>query len=451
MEMLKRYDWYGFLKFILLSSLWIVSFQAKSQEHRDVQVTITDVDSGWAGNSINTVVFRKNALTTHGDTQFISYYDAGGNVVVGKRKTGEEKWQLKQTAFKGNIKDAHNSISIAVDGEGYLHMAWDHHNNPLRYCRSTQPLSLDMTEKMPMTGKAENSVSYPEFYNMPNGDLLFLYRDGGSGRGNMVINKYNVSTRQWSQLHSNLIDGEGKRNAYWQACVDGKGTIHVSWVWRESPDVASNHDMCYARSEDEGLTWEKSNGEKYLLPVNAVTAEYAYVIPEKSELINQTSISTDAAGHPFIASYWREQGSSIPQYHIIYHNGKKWQSLALNFRTTGFSLSGAGSKRIPIARPQIVVKGYGKKVKAWMLFRDEERGSKVSVAAIYNFKKGKYSVTNLSETPVGSWEPIYDAQLWKKKNVLSLFVQRTVQADAEGLTNTPPQMVQVLEWRPGLN
>jgi hypothetical protein len=94
-------------------------------------------------------------------------------------------------------------------------------------------------------------------------------------------------------LQNNLIDGQNKRNAYWQTCIDEKGTIHVSWVWRETPDVSSNHDMCYACSKDGGITWQKSTGEKYTLPITAATAEYAVRIPQKSELINQTSMATE--------------------------------------------------------------------------------------------------------------------------------------------------------------
>jgi hypothetical protein len=412
------------------------------------ELKIVPVEKAWANNSINTVAFRKNSLVTFRDTQFIAFYDADKYVVLGKRKLGNDNWQFKRTKYQGNTSDAHNMISIMVDGDGYLHMAWDHHNNQLRYCRSVQPGSLDMTEKMLMTGKVENKVSYPEFYKMPDGNLLFFYRDGGSGQGNLVINKYNTATKQWVQLHSNLVDGENKRNAYWQACMDAEGTIHVSWVWRESPDVASNHDMAYACSKDGGVTWEKSNGEKYKLPITAASAEYALRIPQSSELINQTSMSTDEKGNPFIATYWRDAGSKIPQYHIVYFTGKKWKSLALNFRTTPFSLSGAGSKRIPIARPQIMVKGSGKNASVLLVFRDEERGSKVSVASIDKIKKGKWKVKDLTETSVGSWEPTFDTELWKQSKVLNLFVQRVEQADAEGITNTPPQMVEVLEWKP---
>jgi hypothetical protein len=411
-------------------------------------VRLSKVDSGWAANSVNTVVFRKNSLASFRDTQFISYYDKDGFVVVGKRKIGTDNWQLKNTGLKGNVWDAHNSISISVDGEGYIHMAWDHHNNPLHYVVSKSPGSLEFSEQLKMTGTLENKLSYPEFYSLPDGDLIFLYRDGGSGGGNLVMNKYNTKEKKWSRLHDNLVDGEGKRNAYWQAATDDQGTIHLSWVWRESPDVASNHDLCYARSKDGGITWEKSNSEKYELPVTASTAEYAAMIPQKSELINQTSMTTDDKGNPFIGTYWRDQNSSVPKYRIVYLDKGKWKISTPNFRTTPFSLSGTGSKRIPIARPQVLVKGKGRKATVWLVFRDEERNNKVSVATAATIKKSNWKVQDLTEFSVGSWEPSFDIDLWKRSGLLHLFVQNVEQADGEGRTNTPAQMVNVLEWNP---
>ena len=107
-----------------------------------------------------------------------------------------------------------------------------------------------------MTGKNEDRVTYPEFYSLPNGDLLFTYRDGVSGGGNLVLNRYDLKQKQWTRLQDKLIDGEGERNAYSQMAVDAKGTIHLSCVWRETPDVATNHDMCYARSTNGGKTWQ---------------------------------------------------------------------------------------------------------------------------------------------------------------------------------------------------
>lgn len=416
----------------------------------DDTIRLVTVDSGWAANSVNTTVFRKNSLVSHTGNQYIAFYNKAGYVMLGKRKMDAVKWELHQTAYKGNINDAHNVISIMIDDDDYLHMAWDHHNNKLHYAKSKEPGSLQLGEQMSMTGKAENKVSYPEFYKMPNGDLLFFYRDGGSGNGNLVINKYSLQSKTWSPLQSSLIDGEGKRNAYWQAFVDVKGTIHISWVWRESPDVASNHDLCYARSTDGGITWERSTSEKYQLPVTESAAEKAAIIPQGSELINQTSMFADADGNPYIATYWREQNTTIPQYHLVFKKDNRWDVRDLGFRTTAFSLSGAGTKRIPIARPQITAWQKGKQTAAAIIFRDEERGSKVSVAINYDLTKNTWQVRDLTETSVGSWEPSYDTELWKSRQLLHFFLQKTEQADAEGRSNLPPQMVQVLEWKPGL-
>ncbi|MCD8539127.1 MAG: BNR repeat-containing protein, partial [Leadbetterella sp.] len=187
------------------------------------KVRISEVADGWAENSVNTVIFRKNPLVSFGEFQFISFYDAGGKVILGKRKHAEDQWELKDTGFSGDARDAHCSISIMADGHGYLHLSWGHHGHPLRYARSKAPLSLEFSPEIPMTGLNEKNVTYPEFFKMANGALLFMYRDGASGRGNLVINTYDPAIQTWQQLHSNLIDGERQRNAYWQSFTDSRG------------------------------------------------------------------------------------------------------------------------------------------------------------------------------------------------------------------------------------
>ena len=395
---------------------------------------------GWAKNSVNTVVFRKNSLTTWKQTQFIAFYDEEQFLVIGKRQLNSSKWIFQKSPYKGNAGDAHNSISIMADGKGFLHVAWNHHSTPLQYCKSVSPGSIVLGEKIAMTGLLEGLVSYPEFYKLPSGDLLFLYRVGESGKGNLIIDSYNTKSENWSQIQSLLIDGEGQRNAYWQAAVDDNGYFHLSWVWRESADVASNHDLCYAVSKDGGLSWGKSTGEKYNLPITAATAEYACVIPQESELINQTSMYV-LDGIPIIASYWREPASLIPQYHIVYLENGKWEQKQPFERQRAFSLSGTGTKQIPISRPQVIAWKKGTKSNVAMFFRDEERGSKVSVSVNKNFPEAGWVTMDLNASSVGSWEPTYDTELWKSKKQLNLFVQNVTQVDGEGRSSSPPQMI----------
>ncbi|MBE6334401.1 MAG: neuraminidase [Bacteroidales bacterium] len=399
------------------------------------------VGEGYSKTSVNATIFRNSSIVTHNNFQYIAYYDGDGYLTLGKRKIGAKVWVLKKTQYKGNVSDAHNIISMTVDGEGYIHVAFDHHGHPLNYAVSTAPESLTLGDKRSMIGKDEINVTYPEFYTLKGGDLLFAYRDGASGRGNLVLNQYDLHSKTWSRIQDILIDGENQRNAYWQMCVDAMGTIHISWVWRESWLVETNHDLCYARSYDNGKTWEKSNGEKYSLPINANNAEYALRIPQHSELINQTSMSCDEKGNPYIATYWRDSSSNTPQYRVVWHNGTAWNTRQISQRSTPFSLSGGGTKMIPIARPRIAIKGK----EGYFIFRDEERNSKVSIAYTKNIDKGEWIVGDYTDFPVYAWEPSLDTELWNSDGKLHIFVQSVKQGDGERTIEQAPEMVYILE------
>ncbi len=390
---------------------------------------------GYARTSINAVIFRKNSVISHNGTQYASWYDTAGHVVLASRK-GDGNWNVKTTPLSGNVRDAHNTISMMVDGEGYLHLSWDHHNHPIRYRRSVAPGELEFEDATTMIGTDEQRVSYPEFYKLPSGNLLFLYRNGESGKGNLIMNEYDVKTKTWSRLQDNLIDGENERNAYWQAYVSLDGVIHISWVWREDPDVSSNHDICYARSRDGGKTWEKSNGEKYTLPITASNAEYALKIPQGSELINQTSMSASSDGHPVIATYWRQGNTRIPQFFIIYHDGTRWSHERVSNRKTPFTLAGAGTKIIPISRPQVMVSGTIREMKVMLVYRDNERESLITLASRGSDRRWRYrDFVKLDRSHTPAWEPTYDTELFRQTGRLTLFVQDVGQGDGEKLSD----------------
>jgi hypothetical protein len=415
-------------------------------EPDNAPIKLAPVGEGWARSSVNAVVFRVNSVVTHGNTQYIAFYDGEGGVVLAKRRLDTTAWEVKKTPYTGNVRDAHNAISLGVDGRGVLHMVWDLHNQAIHYVRSRTPGSLEMTEPLTMTGNKEVQATYPQFYTLLDGDLLFVYREGSSGDGDVMLNRYDVQTDKWQAVARPLIDGEGRRNAYVNPmAIDSKGGWHVSWIWRESPDVASNHDVCYAYSPDGGKTWRKSTGQKYTLPITAASAEVACPVPQNSELINQTSMTVDTNNRPLIATYWRAPGSEVPQYRLVWHDGKRWRTSQVGNRTTAFRLSGGGTKRIPISRPQVVA-GPGNRV--YVIFRDEERGNGVSAAISEDAARARWRVVDLFKEPVGAWEPSYDPVVWKRDRRLHLFLQKVGQGDAETLENMPPQTVSVLQWVP---
>lgn len=401
--------------------------------------TLSEIAPAYAATSVNTAVFRKNSVVSHGDTQYVAFYDPAGRVTLASRRHGSDDWTVATTQYTGRVTDAHNIISIGVDGEGYLHIAFDHHGDSLHYARSVVPGSLELGPLMPMVGTEEDDVTYPEFHRLPDGSLLFAYRAGVSGRGNMVLNRYVPESQAWERVHTVLLDGEGDRNAYWQMYADPTGTLHLSWVWRESWLVETNHDLCYARSTDGGRTWQRSDGTPYGLPITAATAELAWAVPQNSELINQTSMTADISGRPLIATYWRDINDSVPRYRLVYHDGAAWQMSTVGERTEPFSLSGGGTKMIPISRPQVAAKGDT----VYYIFRDAERGSRVSLAYRYN-PSMQWRITDLTDFSVDAWEPSFDTALWDDKKQLDIFVQCSSQGDGERATSADATPVAIL-------
>jgi len=55
------------------------------------------------------------------------------------------------------------------------------HCVPLIYFCTERPGNIATFKRLPMTGKKESRCTYPRFINDAEGNLLFMYRDGGSG------------------------------------------------------------------------------------------------------------------------------------------------------------------------------------------------------------------------------------------------------------------------------
>lgn len=412
---------------------------------------VLPIGPGFAGSSVNVVAGLQNTLFTDGDMQFAAFYAPDGVVVLARRRLADTAWETVRTRFTGNVADAHHTIAIAVDGAGFLHVAWSHHGNPLNYARGVAPRSLQLGEKRSMTGSHEDRVTYPQFVRMPAGDLLFFYRDGRSGQGNLVLNRYIVATEKWTQVHPNLIDGEGRRSAYPTVMADRDGVLHLAWNWRDTPDVATNHDLAYAQSSDGGATWKSIAGAPLAIPLTAENADYALRIPTNRSLMNPPAITADAEGRPCLADYWCPEGSDVPQYHVVRHDGKRWNVLQVTHRTTPFVLAGTATKRPPLSRSVLLSqKSEGGRTSLVLVYRDDEQRERIVAASCSDIaaRKPVWSFCLLSEEPVGAWEPSLDPEQSLRMGHLSMLIQRVEQRDGDdrAAAAVPPTPVSVLTW-----
>ena len=407
--------------------------------------------AAWAGSSVNVVANIRQSVFTHGRTQFAAFYDADRFMVLARRSLDAGQWETRRTVYQGNVADAHNSISLVVDGAGVLHVAWDHHVSQLNYARGVAPGSIELGPRQAMTGHLEGRVTYPQLFRLPGGDLLFLYRHGASGRGSLVLNRYAVATGVWATIQNNLIDGEGERSPYWDMTIDRQGTLHLAWVWRESPDVATNHDICYARSANEGRTWSGSSGSRVPIPLTARTAEYAVRIPQNSNLMNSPAITADDEGRPYVTTYWSAAPGAPPRFRVVHHDGTAWHSIEGPAQSDVFTLSGGGTKAPPISRAVVLVERAGQDRRLHLIYRDSgpAGGGRVIAATLERPGARRWTVQDLTVEPVGAWEPAIDPAAWVGLRQVHMLVQRVTQRDGDDRTGAAaPTPIGLLVWSP---
>lgn len=407
------------------------------------------VGKGWARSSVNATIFRKDALTSNSTYQYIAFYDNEAQVIVGQRLLDTDNWTLAATGFQGRPEDAHNSISLILDGDDYLHLAWDHHVDPLNYSRSVAANSINFSPKVSMIGRDEDEVTYPEFHALASDDLLFAYRDGRSGDGKLVLNRYFHEEQRWVRVQDNLLDGEGQRNAYWQIHVGKSDVIHLSWVWRESSDASTNHDIHYARSHNGGISWVNESDLPVNLPITADNTNPVWRVPQGENLINQTSLTVDSDGAPFIATYFRTE-QQFTNIRIVFYDlqTEQWKSETVSDRASDFELGGTGSKSLPISRPLILFENRLGASWLHVLYRDTENNDQALLASSERNTGDSSTWTHrtLKGGSVDRWEPVYDSRLWQSSGLLHVYLQRVGQIDGDTASQEyAPTDINVLE------
>jgi len=283
-------------------------------------------------------------LLTHGDQQYVAYYNEKHQMIAAQRGLDERTWQKAELPSKVGW-DSHNYITMCVDSRGDIHLAGNMHCVPLIYFRTQTPGDATTFQREAMTGKQENRCTYPRFLKDADGNLLFMYRNGGSGNGRRFYNAYNVEKKTWSKfLDGPLFDGDGKRNAYPIGPKKMKdGLFHVVWVWRDTPDCATNHHLSYARSRDL-KNWTTAGGKPVTLPLTLEQTELCIdPVPPKGGIINGCQrLAFDSKGRPMVSYHKLDENGHMQIYVTRFEDGK-WQGRAITKWKKNVHFSGGGA------------------------------------------------------------------------------------------------------------
>ena len=311
---------------------------------------IIEIDSVWAGHPVGF------SLYTHGNRQYVAYYNANRNMVVGQRNLDDENFELytmpptrrETTGGTSTVLDwdSHNYVTIGVDKDGFVHLSGNMHVHPITYFKSKEANDITtLVQEMEMIGANEEKCTYPNFMLTKDGELLFHYRDGSSGNGKEIYNIYSCENKSWSRmLDVPLTDGRGSMNAYQrQPTVLEDGWYHVYWVWRDTPDCETNHDLSYMKSPDL-KNWFDAFGGKIELPAT-LDNKFLIVdpIPVKGGIINLgAKLCLDENNKPVFV-YHKYDSSGNLQIYAAHIDDEKWIHKQVTNWDYRWEFSGRGS------------------------------------------------------------------------------------------------------------
>ena len=426
------------------------------------------------GNNINGQSFQQDAILSHKGYQYVGYYDEERHVCIARRSLPDGTWSIirfMDYLFEEN--DAHNTISLGIcPNDGTIHVAFDMHARELHYRVSEKGIANHPDKIIwstslfgPVTdelepGKKVKSITYPRFIQTPGGELQLCYRMGGSGNGTRVLADYNSQKGHFE--NTRVIDsGEGyfkdqlgestSRNSYpngYTYCSEGK--LHVTWVWRESA-IGSNHDLNYAYSEDQGITW-RNNSDELLDGVPSLNSPEIKVvdISRSYGLMNTHGQTIDSEGRVHVvmwhctdeslAAAGLEPGEerwgveSARKYHHY------WRDTMGEWHHNELPGIAGNRPKVFASKDDDLYLIFGSKS---VLEEDETKiyfeGDLVIMSANADKKWTDWKVVHAETGPYKN-EMLADVNRWQKNGILSIMVQ-------EGSTGFEPSALRILDFK----
>ena len=283
----------------------------------DTQLTVSGLTVVSYGGYLNGESFQQDGILTYNGYQYTCFWNTNRHVILARRALPSGSWtKIEIGTYTNSINDSHNVISLGIcPNDGTLHVAFDHHISDLHYLKSVQGLvtnptgvawataSFGAVTSILVGATKVTQVTYPAFVTTPQGNLLFTYRYGTSGSGDQQLYEYSGLSHVWTNVGKFINGIANSINAYPHGIAYGKGSnrLHITWCWRETSNAASNHDLFYAYSDDNGRTWKNNAGNQIAqtgstyITKNSSGAK-VWTINQNRGLINQEHMIVDNAG-----------------------------------------------------------------------------------------------------------------------------------------------------------
>jgi BNR repeat-containing family member len=377
--------------------------------------------------NVNSLPFTQDPLATNGDRQHAVWIAGPDRApLLAWRDLPGGAWSdpLDLGAFPGSPfavaakLDPHHSYALGIDRSGRVHVAGNSHNESLRYARSA-PGDATRWEAAEMLGAEEERVTYPAFVSLPGGALLFFYRDGRAGHGDVYLNRLPAGSERWERVGM-LVEGRGSGESPYlnHVAASRVGTIHLSGCFRGKGGAAANRDVWHAASGDGGATWRSAAGEPLELPL---THERAPIVvptpPHGSGLVNQVGMDVATDDRPHV-SYFRYDEAGATQVALASWDCERWRSRDLA-RLTHRMETETPILEASVARPQIACTADGN---VWAVFRAAHDGRGGRLSLIRCTPGRPLRELPLYDDDLGAWEPTLDSRALRERDELHLLL-----------------------------
>jgi hypothetical protein len=375
----------------------------------------------------NSLPFTQDPLVTDGSRQYAVWISGPRRVpLLAWRDLPDGPWAepldlsaVPGSPFAAETKlDPHHSYALGVDARGSVHVAGNNHNEALRYARSA-PGDPTRWQAGEMIGSDEERVTYPAFVGLPDGTLLFFYRDGRAGHGDVYLNRLPAGSERWQRVGM-LVAGRGSGESPYlnHVAVSRDGAIHLSGCFRGKGGAAANRDVWHAAGDDGGATWRSAAGEALELPLTHETAPIVVPTPPHgSGLVNQMGMDVDTDGRPHV-SYFHYDEAGATQVALASWDGARWHSRDLA-RLTHRMETDTPIVDASVARPQIACTADGN---VWAVFRAMHDGHGGWLSCIRCTPGLPLHELPLYEGDLGTWEPTLDSRALRERDELHLLL-----------------------------
>ncbi|KAK7429883.1 hypothetical protein QQZ08_003505 [Neonectria magnoliae] len=232
-----------------------------------------------------------NPLDEYGGYQWLAYLRnplsgsiANNNVMVARRT--ESDGAISRDCLKTSSGDCavfvddngHNTPSIAVDGDGYVHVFTSMHNEAWKYYRSSSPYSATLVDHSSDMPDQTVKITYPVIKRDASGNLRLIVRGEASGdssaRGGYFY-KYTTSSKTWTRI--SLWAYRSGYSVYPDDIqFSSDGDVHIQWEWSKYPASAVRHQGSYVRYTPSSGTYRSASGATVSLPITQNTADIVY-------------------------------------------------------------------------------------------------------------------------------------------------------------------------------